>query len=233
MGRDDNIAERRWRAVTFRFPILTSFDDADLDRHFPERDGAWSAATKAALARFKANRLDLDDNWASVPPDWECPSCGRGKAELFRSTGNGVLLALLVIHLVHLGDSLKARLREKIGSDWISRVAPGTAHFEKLGSQMLARFEPTIVCLDCNAADGTVKKRSTRIPREFSFRPSEIRQFVEPAANSEHVVDMTIALQIFEAERPDFERRQQLLDTIFAVIANGEMPQERGNLPPA
>lgn len=98
---------------------------------------------------------------------------------------------------------------------------------------MLARFEPTLVCLDCNAADGTVKKRSPWIPREFSFRPSEIRRFIMPAANSEHAVDVAAALQIFEAERADFEKRRQFLEMIFAVVANGEMPQERGNLPPA
>jgi hypothetical protein len=29
------------------------------------------APTKGALARFGVDRLDLDENWASVWPDWE------------------------------------------------------------------------------------------------------------------------------------------------------------------
>lgn len=233
MARDENGRRPRWREITFAVPDLASFGDADLDRHFTERDGAWSAATKAALARFGVDRLDLDENWASVWPDWECPGCGRRKAELFRLTGNDVLLARLDIHHDHLGDILKARLRDAIGSDWISWIAPGVAHFEKLSSKMLVRFAPTLVCLDCNVADGTVKKRSPDIPRDFSFRPSEIRRFITPVANGEHGVDVKAALQIFEAERIDFEKRVHFLDTIFAIIANGEMPQERGNLPPA
>jgi hypothetical protein len=124
-------------------------------------------------------------------------------------------------------------LRKEIGSNWISRIAPGIAHFEKLGSQMLARFAPTLVCLDCNAADGVAKKWSPRIPRDFSFRPSEARRFITPVANGEHSVDVTAALEIFEAERADFEKRVQLLNTLFAIITDGEMPQEKGNLPPA
>lgn len=233
MARDENGTGPRWREITFAVPDLTSFGDADLDRHFIRRDGAWSAATKAALARFGVDRLDLDENWASVGSDWECPGCGRRKAELFRLTGNRVLLARLDIHHDHLGDSLKARLRDEIGTDWARRIAPGVAHFRKLGSRMLARFAPTLVCLDCNVADGTAKMRLPDIPRDFSFRPSEIRRFITPVANGEHHVDVTAALQIFEAERADFEKRIRFLDMIFAIIANGEMLQEEGNLPPA
>lgn len=102
MARDENGTGPRWREITFAVPDLTSFGDADLDRHFIRRDGAWSAATKAALARFGVDRLDLDENWASVGSDWECPGCGRRKAELFRLTGNRVLLARLDIHHDHL-----------------------------------------------------------------------------------------------------------------------------------
>jgi len=71
MGRDETGTGPRWREITFLVPNLASFGDADLDRHFIERDGACSAATKGALARFGVDRLDLDENWASVWPDWE------------------------------------------------------------------------------------------------------------------------------------------------------------------
>ncbi|OHT21118.1 hypothetical protein [Edaphosphingomonas haloaromaticamans] len=223
--------DRRWREVTIQIPDLASFDDEALERHFPERDGRWSAQTRTALGTFGVDKLDLDENWASVWPGWECPACRRKKPELFRLTGNGVLLARLDIHHDHLEDVLKERLRTRTASDWINHVRPEVRHFEKLGSKLFARFAPSLVCIDCNAADGRVKNRWKQIPKDFSFRPSEIGQFVKVRPNAEHVVDEAVALQIFEAEREDFLKRGRFIDMFFDIITQGEMPQERGNLP--
>ncbi len=225
--------EPGWHTIAFKVPDLASFDDAALERHFFERDGAWHSQSRRALARFGTDKLDLDENWASVHSEWDCPGCGRPKRELFRPSANGVLLARLDIHHDHLVDRLKARLRLEIGKDWNQRIARDTFHFEELAPRLVARFEPTLVCLDCNKADGDVKRRCKQIPRDFSFRPSEIRQFITPRPNAEHEIDAAAALRIFEAARPDFDQRCALLDAMFEMMAKGELLQEKGNLPPS
>ncbi|MGQ7378983.1 hypothetical protein ACTGVF_11365, partial [Streptococcus suis] len=101
--------------VAFGIPKLGSLTDEQLESLYSDRDGPWSAAVKAALRRFDTDKLDLDDNWASRPPDWECPACGRRKPDLMRMSGSGVLLARLDIHHDHLTDYFKTILHAKHG----------------------------------------------------------------------------------------------------------------------
>jgi hypothetical protein len=97
--------------------------------------------------------------WAQVGDAWFCPSCKRTKFEQLtwtRSrTGNGRVLgpykwlAPIVEHHDH-------------GADRRRRVP---------------RFPPTLVCFDCNAADGRVK-RMLALPSDFSFSPAELSTFI-------------------------------------------------------
>ena len=161
-----------WHDVAFGIPKLGSLTDEQLEDLYAGRDGPWSMAMKTALRRFSADKLDLEENWASRSPDWECPGCGRRKPDLVRVSNNGVLLARLDIHHDHLTDYLKSILHGKLGPQWRATLPPDCAHIEKLGSRLVARFEPSTVCSDCNSADGAVKALSVSpedVPGHFGW----------------------------------------------------------------
>ena len=60
-----------------------------------------------------------------------------------------------------------------------------------------ARFPETVLCEQCNAVDGQVK-RTLKLPKEFSYSPDEIRAFVEPAPHGWHIINYLQAAQIYE-----------------------------------
>jgi len=182
-----------WHTVEFGIPKLSSLTDEQLEGLYVERDGRWSSATKAAMRRFGTEKLDLDENWASCSPDWECPGCARRKPDILRLSDAGVLLARLDVHHDHLTDHLRGILHTNLGPQWRAAIPPHTSHLEKLGSKLVARFDPSRVCLDCNSADGAVKSKFRDIPRSFSFRPSEISCFVTARPNNEHLIDFGAA----------------------------------------
>lgn len=221
-----------WHDVTFRVPKLGTLSDLQLEKLFYGRDGPWSETMKAAQLKFRVDKLDLEDNWASCTPDWACPACGRHKPDLLRVSDKGVLLARLEIHHDHLTDYFKSILHAQLGPQWRASIPPGTEHLEKLGSSLVARFEPTRVCIDCNGADATVKSRNREIPRYFSFRPSEIRQFVRPRPNGEHDIDFERANDLFRQALEDFGRRVALVESLATLTLSGGMTREAGNLPP-
>lgn len=220
-----------WFEAELRLPMLQSCSDDELERLYIERDGTWSASTKAGLTRFGTKLLDLDENWASTSPNWQCPGCGRRKPQIFRLLDNGVLLGRLVEHHDHLTDRFKALLQIRFGSDWISKVPDGTKHVEKLASRLVARFEPTLVCQECNNADAVAKGGIAHAHPDFSFRPSEIRSFARPVANGEHIVDLGASRAIHDAALADFDGRLALVDQIFAMLVAGALGCEKGNLP--
>jgi len=63
------------------------------------------------------------------------------------------------------------------------------------------RFEPTVICEQCNSADGAVK-RKLNLPQDFSFTPLEIRAFVKPQAHGKHLIDYRVAESIYSLLRP-------------------------------
>lgn len=98
-------------SATLPVPNLSRADDQEIESLFRSFDGRWSAQTKALLAQHGVERLDLDDNWASVPPIWRCTPCGRYKTELARLSDSGVLICRLDRHHDHLRDYGKRVLR--------------------------------------------------------------------------------------------------------------------------
>jgi len=59
------------------------------------------------------------------------------------------------------------------------------------------RFPQTVICDQCNAADGRAK-RLLGLPATFSFSPEEIRRFVTAKAHEKHTLDLAMALQVYE-----------------------------------
>ncbi|TWB03518.1 hypothetical protein [Gluconacetobacter diazotrophicus] len=216
--------------VNFHIKKLESLTDEEIQEEFPDRDGRWSIQTKRALRRFQTEKLDLNENWASVGPDWTCPCCERSKYDLFRLSVNQILLANLHVHHDHLADFLKEKLHQKFGSKWAHCVSRSGIYLEDVGSKLIGRFAPCLVCADCNAADGAAKAGLPTLPRFFSFRVSEICKFIQVSPNSEHKVSLNIAMGIFIDVEKDFQKRVLFLDQLFNMILCGDLLQEEGNV---
>ncbi|WP_304275933.1 hypothetical protein [Caulobacter segnis] len=216
-----------WRDITFRVPNIAALTDAQLRALLPNRDGRWSEAIAWGMAALKASKLDLNSQWADTSQDWTCPCCQRRKIEILRVSSQGVLLATLHDHHDHLQDVIGRTLQSQLPHPWVKHIPEGTYELEHLGSRMLARFQPTIVCADCSGAEGSAKNRLRHIHRDFSFRPSEIATFITVAAHRGHQVDLETADAIWKAQESDFLERLALAEQLTSVILAGRMTQER------
>lgn len=202
--------------------IISASDD-ELADIFPRIDGAFSRQTRALMASFKTDLLDLNDNWASVPPFWCCPACKRSKPQLARLSDQGVLLCHLDLHHDHLRDASRAILRarnplpEAIGDP--ERGALMRAFSACKG--LLERFCDALICKDCNQADGEAKLQLKAIPRVFSFSPVEIGKFITARPNQAHTVLPDVAMALWEAVEEDVKDRLEFAHLLAERIAQG------------
>jgi hypothetical protein len=90
--------------------------------------------------------------WA-LANHWRCPSCERTAIELIRwSEIRGLLW--------------RERYADEHGMGFTISMASHHCHGN-------GRFQETLVCGDCNTADGAVK-RKLRLPETWSFAPHEL-----------------------------------------------------------
>ena len=218
-------SQAKWRSITFDVPALAHWDDGELERRFPERDGRWSSTTRSIAAALGAERLDLNGAWSSVPQSWTCPACKRSKPAIARLTGAGVILARLEEHHDHLGDLINAGLRVRVGQRWPEMLEPGAGKLADYAEKLVRRFEPDLICHDCNLADGKAKNQLKDLPRDFSFSPSEIGRFIKVAPNREHGVELDAARATWALVRARFEANVSLADSLVDKIATGALFQ--------
>lgn len=72
------------KQITVIVPDIDSLSDEELLKVAFGRDGRWSHQTKALLAQFGVQKLDLNRGWASTWTRWSCPCCKRAKPEIAR-----------------------------------------------------------------------------------------------------------------------------------------------------
>lgn len=114
----------------------------------------------------------------AVASGWHCPCCGRSAQQLIRWTEIR-------------GTWFRAKYADEHGMGFT--IAFALHHCHGYG-----RFETTLICGDCNTADGTAK-RKLGLPKSWSFSPSEIRQFVTVAPYSGKItIDYAKAKQLYE-----------------------------------
>lgn len=222
-----------FRPITFDFPAFDTFTDEELNVGLGFLDGRWSKLIKGALAKSGATQLELNAPWASMPQSWTCPACGREKAELLRVTDKRVLVAKLELHHDHLSEHIKSEMTKRFGPGWSLRLS-SQHHGHVCGSlnALVRRFDDTLVCTDCNAADGAAKGRlKAVIDSDYSFRPSEIQLFIETRAGAMHSINTGRAKEIWEAAAPDFARRKALIAQILDDMAQGELKKHERNGP--
>lgn len=114
----------------------------------------------------------------AIADGWSCPACGRTPHELIRWTEIR-------------GPSWRARYADEYGMGFTITL---TKHHCHAGT----RFPQTLICGDCNSADGAVK-RKLRLPETWSFSPQELRQFVSTTPHSgKTVIDYEVAQRIYD-----------------------------------
>lgn len=207
-------------------PDVAQATHSEMEAMLPSFDGAWSSQTKALLARFNTGLLELDGNWASVDARWRCPVCSRGKPEIARLTGAGVLLCRLDRHHDHLGDEGNRILwrAQPRHADRKSREACSSAI--QACSALAERFHPTLVCSDCNTADSAAKALLNGVPRAFSFSPSEIARFIRPRPNQVHELDAAAVHAIWSEAAEDAADRLAFMLILAERIRQGRHARE-------
>jgi hypothetical protein len=115
--------------------------------------------------------------YANTALDWRCPGCHRTKHELMRWT-------MLFKNTPH----------RYMG--WA-----GGLHKHHDHGPRPVRFPETLMCEQCNSADGAAK-RELRLPGDFSFSPSEISCFVIGTPHGWHLMNYLAAARLFVAVRP-------------------------------
>lgn len=212
---------------TLNLPDFEFESDAQLAHFLPSFDGRWSAQTREILKASGSSKLELNGSWAATPTDWTCPVCRRGKPEIARLTPAGVVLCQLDNHHDHLGD-------EGVRILWRGQEKPkdrdriDALHSAVQACMALAeRFHATLVCNDCNAADGAAKSAlSGQVDPDFSFAPSEIARFIRAAPNRPHDVDIAAALAVWLEVADDLRDRLAFMKVMADRIAAGRHTRE-------
>lgn len=114
--------------------------------------------------------------WAEVGEKFVCPSCGRTKFQLLRWT-------------------MRFPNKPEKFMGW--KAVLHRHHCHSAGRYAAyVRFPTTVICDQCNSADGAAKKK-LGLPSNFSFAPYEIAQFVKSKPHGKHEIDYQSAAQIY------------------------------------
>lgn len=119
--------------------------------------------------------------WKQVPQSWRCPGCDRVKFEVMRWT-------------TRYFKSGIGKCDPYMG--WMAGLHRHHDHRQGFLDTKNGRFEVTIICDQCNSADGAAK-RKLNLPKNFTFSPSEIRAFVKAVPHGPHKIDFQKARAIY------------------------------------
>lgn len=123
--------------------------------------------------------------YSKVGTHWRCPCCNRSRFELLRWT---MLYPKRPDR--HEGWAVGLHTHHDHGRD----VRPGQIGLGAI--RRISSFESVVICEQCNSADGTAKKRLC-LPANFTFSPSEIREFVYPTPHGKHLIRYDVTQSIF------------------------------------
>jgi hypothetical protein len=146
----------------------------------------------AELEAFDGDRFSREYSEA-VRTGWRCPCCDRTAHECVRweYIANPRLRKLY-------GDAQ--------GRGFTAQLDLHHCHGDGMGSLAWRRFPKTLICHDCNIADGKVKFR-LNLPGNFSFSPDEIKQFIRCVPHSNRpALDLTAARRIYASVETEFAR---------------------------
>ncbi|MBW5437256.1 hypothetical protein FXB41_21615 [Bradyrhizobium canariense] len=213
--------------VTVEVPSIDTLPDDNMSAIAHMRDGRWSTNTKTLLERFGTTKLDLNSGWASTWTKWNCPCCQREKPQIARLSTGGILLCRLEFHHDHLVDRAKRIYRERNPRTDDRDINIQVSRTKDALMPLIERFEPTLICIDCNLAEGRAKlELAAEIDRDFTFAPSEIATFISVTANRVHDIDIEKARRAWLAARDDFADRIDFAERMAQRIAGGRHRRE-------
>lgn len=117
--------------------------------------------------------------WKLTDEAWICPACGRSKFQIMKWT-------------------LRFPNSPKKFMDWVAALHRHHDHSLGFLEKGQPRFSETIICGQCNSADGAAK-RKLHLPPNFSFSPQEIRAFIQATPHDRHIIDFELALTIYKS----------------------------------
>ena len=120
--------------------------------------------------------------WKILPAEWRCPGCDRSKFEVLRWTKRYFKLGV-------------GKCPAYMG--WMAGLHRHHDHAQGYVDQGLGRFPETVICDQCNSSDGTAKRRLS-LPQNFSFSPSEIREFITATPHGRHSLDLQRAKNLYQ-----------------------------------
>lgn len=183
-------------------------------------DGIMSPLSRELAQRFNVgtDAIDMTLAWAWTPIDWVCPACRRGKRDIARLTEKGKLMCRLVEHHDHMADLVEAEFERQCKEHGTIVADEFGKRFAKRASQMVAAYDNTIICDDCNTADPKAK-RDVGTHKDFSYSPQEIGQFVKAKPNVPHEIDREQAKHIWLEQAATFKLRLTIVTRIAAIAA--------------
>ena len=167
--------------------------------------------------------MPFNARWIETPDDWQCVSCRRLKAEITRPDKSGQPFGQLHYHHDHMADFTKDRLKELFGPDWAhhaEQAHPGADYFRTSADRLLSRFPDSLICMDCNTADGNVKAKLGLDPY-FTFAPNEIRRFCRIGGGRAHALILEAAKSIYDEQVPMLDERKRLAEKLAQRIVDG------------
>jgi rubredoxin len=183
-------------------------------------DGIMSPLSRELAERFNVSTeaIDMTLAWACTPKEWTCPACRRGKRDIARLTDKGKLMCRLVEHHDHMADLVEAEFERQCKTHGKIVADEFAKRFAKRASQMVAAYDNTIICDDCNTADPKAK-READAHKDFSYSPQEISQFVKAKPNVPHEIDPEEARRIWLEQAETFKLRLTIVARIAAIAA--------------
>lgn len=184
-------------------------------------DSIFSPLTRRLIKKFASDGVDMTDLWIRTPQFWTCPGCGREKEQIVRLNAKNQLMCRLVEHHDHMKDLLLERFRNISASLKIVVADEKAERFAKRSVSMVSSYDNTVICEDCNAADGKAKKIvPTHI--KYSYSSNEIRQFIYPRANQPHEINIEVANRIWGENKKTFALRLRIIERIAQIAATNE-----------
>ncbi|CAN0622751.1 conserved protein of unknown function [Burkholderia multivorans] len=185
-------------------------------------DSEYSPTMSVLMERFGAKGIHVNRWWVMTSVDWRCPACGRGKAEIVKLDRHRYLAGQLHEHHDHMKDLVRKRFYEEAVRRKIVVADVVAERFAVRTAFGLSAYDNTIICADCNRAEGRAK-RLAKTHRDFSFSPGEIRQFVDPVSNQgAHKIRVEIARRIWEASRKTFVLRLAMVNRVARLAASND-----------
>lgn len=149
-----------------------------------------SAKRKPTLEDYRVyDGAHCPNLWKRLGDEWQCPACGRSKFEIMRWTKRQ--------RFVRSGDG--RIVKDGYFYGWMAGLHSHHDHAVPLTTEYprpVGRFTETVICDQCNSADGHAKRR-LGLPENFSFSPAEIRQFITTEPHGRHKIDLELARQIY------------------------------------